>query len=204
MDEISHFLQVTRDDEFFHLYYIALITGLRKGELFGLCWDMVDFKNETIRIERARDRYGLSRKLKTPNSRRNIPMNPKSKIKEYLLELREEGRHPSYVFTHKNGKLPDFTHFTSRYLRKVVEKAGLEVINLKGMRTTYASNYAMAGGDIYALYKLMGHQDYKTTIKKYAHLSPAYLHRESSVLSFESYSEESGPILAQKNLKLLK
>src|SRR6185369_2111423 len=52
------------------------------------------------------------------------------------------------------------------------------------LRHTFASHYIMAGGNILALQKILGHQDIKMTLL-YAHLAPDYLGEEMERIRFQ-------------------
>ena len=64
-EQVERFLQANRNDPYYPLYVLALNTGLRRGELLGLCWDKVDLKARRLEISRIRDRYGLKDTTKT-------------------------------------------------------------------------------------------------------------------------------------------
>jgi integrase len=72
--EISQFLRASLNDPNYALYVVALNTGMRKGELAGLCWDRIDFERNQIDVSRTRDRHDLYETTKTC-SRRYVPMN---------------------------------------------------------------------------------------------------------------------------------
>ena len=52
------------------------------------------------------------------------------------------------------------------------------------LRHTFASHYVMAGGNILALQKILGHSDIKVTLS-YAHLAPDYLGEEMERVHFQ-------------------
>lgn len=63
--EISQFLRANLNDVNYGLYVVALNSGMRRGELAGLCWDRIDFERNQIEVSRTRDRYGLHETTKT-------------------------------------------------------------------------------------------------------------------------------------------
>ncbi|WP_438941233.1 tyrosine-type recombinase/integrase [Lysinibacillus xylanilyticus] len=72
--ELNEFLEVAKRYENITNYtflLVAVYTGMRKGEACGLQWQNIDFKNNTITIERTRDEKG-TRTPKTKNSYRKI------------------------------------------------------------------------------------------------------------------------------------
>lgn len=55
-EDIKKFLSANRHDEHYEFWVVALNTGLRRGEMAGLKWEKVDFKNKLIHVARVRDR----------------------------------------------------------------------------------------------------------------------------------------------------
>ena len=169
--EIGRFLENNKHDSLYPLYIVALNTGLRRGELLGLCWDKVNLKERRIEISRIRDRYELKNTTKT-GMIRYVPLND-SALK-VLKKLSDNKSHDRYVFTEKDGGLIDVTHI-GRIFKKAFERADVPKIRFHDLRTTYASNFVMAGGDIFALSKLLGHTSVEMTAKKYAALHPNFM-----------------------------
>ena len=50
--EMAAFLEAIRGDPFEAIYLVDLYTGLRRGEILGLCWDCVNFDAGTIHVQR--------------------------------------------------------------------------------------------------------------------------------------------------------
>jgi len=184
-NEISQFLTANQDHEFYELFLVALNTGLRRSELMGLQWNKVDFQNEQIEISSIRDRYGLKNTTKTGKIR-YVPAN-KTTL-EALLQLRKENRSMDYVFVHRNGKLPDITHITARIFFKAIENASVKKIRFHDLRTSFAANFCMSGGDIYTLSKILGHSSIEMTSKKYAHLHQSYMKKAVEIIEFKADS----------------
>lgn len=197
MQEANNFLQCNKFDENFSLYLVALNTGLRRGEIFGLCWDCVDFNNKKLIIKRQLSREGLKETTKSRKSR-EIQVNVVV-IKE-LQKLKKECRSDTYVFTKRNGAAHDPTHFGSRVFKKAVQNANVKQIRFHDLRTTFASNWCMEGGDVFALSKVLGHSNIATTIKSYATLHPDFMAKVSEKFEF---SLQDSPNIAHGNLSLV-
>ena len=76
-EQVAKLLEAAESDRLFALYVIALATGCRQGELFGLEWDDIDLKAGTLQVRRTL--VELSGKLstnepKTAKGRRMIPL----------------------------------------------------------------------------------------------------------------------------------
>lgn len=50
-DEIALFLKEANKDSYSNLFTVAIFTGMRQGELLGLSWENVDFKNGVIYVK---------------------------------------------------------------------------------------------------------------------------------------------------------
>ena len=71
------FLAEAKRSGVFELYYINLVTGLRRGELLGLKWDDIDFKNGLPHVRRQvmrQDGKVVEAPLKTKNSYRSVSL----------------------------------------------------------------------------------------------------------------------------------
>jgi len=132
---------------------LALFTGMRRGELFKLQWQDLDFERGFISI--VEPKGGKSQK---------IPMNRNAReVFESIPRTAE------YVFPARNGgPRKDI----NKDLKAIKEAAGLpdDFRALHGLRHTYASMLASSGKvDIYTLQKLMTHKTAAMT-QRYAHL----------------------------------
>lgn len=148
-----------------NMMLMALYTGMRRGELFKLKWDDVDFARGFILI---RDPKG--------GKSQSIPLNDPAR---QLLENHERTI-SAYVFPGKSGKqLVDIKKSANR----IKKAAGLpdDFRPLHGLRHTYASMLASSGQvDIYTLQKLMTHKSPVMT-QRYAHLRDDALKQASAV-----------------------
>ena len=170
-DQIRRFLRANADNPLYPLFTVALNTGLRRGELMGLCWDKVNLQKGWIEVARIRDRYGLKETTKT-GTIRHVPLNKAAKKALKLLAIKKGD--DRLVFTIK-GAVPSVEHLSNYCFARAVEAAAVPKIRFHDLRTTYASNFAMVGGDIFALSKLLGHTSVEMTAKKYAALHPRFM-----------------------------
>jgi integrase len=144
---------------------MALFTGMRRGELFKLQWQDIDFDRNFIHIRRPKG--GQDAK---------IPLNPATKE---LLENHPRTDSP-FVFPGRAGGQ------RTRYpkaIDRIREEAGLpqDFRPLHGLRHTYASMLASSGQvDLYTLQKLLTHKSAAMT-QRYAHLRDEALHRASEL-----------------------
>ena len=198
-DEIHSILNMSYGTLFHSMFLVAVNTGMRRGEIAGLCWDKVNFGNNLIEIARLRDRNGLSNRTKTVKSKRFIPMN--ITVREHLAELKESSRYESdkngLVFIYEDGTPFDVDHLY-RDFRKFQKKLKImerDYYRFHDVRHTFASHFMMNNGNIYDLQKILGHTSLEMT-QRYAHLAPEHLVQASNVVNFGA---KSGP----KSLKIL-
>ena len=184
-EEINKVLEVSRGHYFHSLFLVSINTGMRRGELAGLCWDKVNFDTSLMEICRLRDRNGLGDRTKTVKSRRFIPMN--AVVKNHLSELRKNSQ-TDYVFVDKDNDPFDVDHLY-RDLRVFLKRANIDkTFRFHDLRHSFASHFMMNGGNIYDLQKILGHTSLEMT-QRYAHLAPEHLVRASNVVSFGSKFE---------------
>ena len=148
-----------------NLMKMALLTGMRRGELFKLKWDDIDFERGFIHI---RDPKGVQDQI--------IPLNEGAE--NVFLAHPKTGS--EYVFPGRGGgRRVDINH----QVNEIKEKANLpkNFRPLHGLRHVYASMLASSGKvDMYTLQKLLTHKDPRMT-QRYAHLRDETLKRASSL-----------------------
>jgi integrase len=140
---------------------LALNTGLRRGELFGLRWDDVDFTANVLTIRRTK-----------AGRTRHVPMN--AAVRTILEALESRGRSPYVLPSAKGSTALDAHNFIRRVFAPALARAGIEDFRWHDLRHTFASRLVMRGVDLRSVQELLGHTDIKMTLR-YSHLSPAHL-----------------------------
>lgn len=181
-EEIEKFLFMNKDEHYFNLYLFALNTGLRKGEICGLCWDSVDFKEQKIIIQRNMTRYGLNEQTKSKKSRM-VYLNETAL--SVLQNLKSKNISSQFVFTSQKGEAVDYEHLTERHFKQAIRRAGVRSIKFHNLRSSFASNYVMSGGNIFDLSKILGHYSVGITENCYANLNGDYFRSVANVLEFK-------------------
>lgn len=188
--EIAQFLRANINDPYYPVYVTVLNTGLRLGEVLGLCWDRVNFAYNQLEITRIMTRKGIEDTTKTHN-KRIVPMN--HVIRGVLENLLRKQKSNIYVFTRPDGRPIRYQKFSENFFVKAQKRAGMrQIIKFHDLRHTYASQFMMHGGNIFDLQKILGHSSIDMT-KKYAHLSMEHLHKASNIIQF---SGEDSPKIA--------
>ncbi|OPY88817.1 MAG: Tyrosine recombinase XerD [Smithella sp. PtaU1.Bin162] len=154
----------SKDIEAAAIMKLALFTGMRRGEMFKLKWNDIDFQRGFIAIRNPKG--GVSQK---------IPLNEQAR-----QVLENHLRTSDYVFVRPDGE--PFTDIRRR-VNPIKEAAGIpaDFRALHGLRHTYASMLASSGKvDLYTLQKLLTHKSPVMT-QRYAHLRDEALRNASSL-----------------------
>ncbi|MGH9525047.1 MAG: tyrosine-type recombinase/integrase [Terriglobales bacterium] len=146
-------------------FLLALHSGMRRSEQYGLRWDCVDFRRRQLTIPKSKN-----------GSIRYIPLDDTAI--EALLALRDrgEGTGPVMVAAQGgHGKLAGEALKTPReWFAAACAKAGVADFTWHCLRHSFASRLIMAGVSLAKVKELMGHKSYAMTLR-YAHLAPDHL-----------------------------
>ncbi|MFI3228428.1 MAG: site-specific integrase [Clostridia bacterium] len=152
------------------MYYVEIVTGLRRGELLGLKWSDIDFKDKILRIRRQILRVDgkiVEAPLKTKNSYRNVPIGADA-VK--ILRKKQKNSNSEYVFSSENGG-PISPDSVLNMLHRVLERAGLEPMRFHDLRHTFATIALQNGVDIKTVSGMLGHFSAGFTLDTYTHVT---------------------------------
>lgn len=139
---------------------LSINTGLRRGELFHLTWDMVSLSEGSLI---------LSGEITKNKHSRFIPLNDEAyKVLEHLHQKSETKE--GLVFPSKNNQ--PFNH-VKRSWGSLLKKANITQFRWHDLRHHFASKLVMAGVDLNTVRELLGHSDIAMTLR-YAHLAPEH------------------------------
>ena len=138
-EQLQAFLQEAKATGVYEMYYIELATGLRRGELLGLRWTDIDWKNGIIKVRRQIARVDgkiVESPLKTKNSYRAVSISPQA-----IEVLREQKRktNDQYVFPSPNGG-PISPDSVNNMLKRVLERAGIPKVRFHDLRHPYVKH----------------------------------------------------------------
>lgn len=154
---------------------LAIMTGMRIGELCGLKWGDIDFAFSTItvsrtvsRIKSSQTRFGERTMLcvdtpKTENSVRIIPLNEASM--EFLKSMHKEKE--NFLVT-GSTRIPDPRNVYNRY-KRLLNELGLPDYTFHALRHTFATKCVEVGFDPKSLSEILGHADVSITMRRYVH-----------------------------------
>lgn len=142
--------------------FISIYAGLRRGEIFGLMWQDINFDDGIMRIERQMNQKKQLIDLKTSSSRRTIVMSPT--LMQFLQELRQRNAH-DFVICKPNGDLYN-PHSMNCTLYKMV--SGRKVTPHE-LRHTHASLLARVGASPKDIQERLGHSSPQLGQEIYVH-----------------------------------
>ncbi|WP_158263796.1 tyrosine-type recombinase/integrase [Deinococcus arcticus] len=199
--QVAHFLKVTEPHPLHAAFYLALMTGMRRGELVGLKWEDVDLdrarltvKNNLVEVIGAPVEGKTRLKKATMSSVRLEVSTPKSKAsrrtivlsKGTVQKLREQQARQEawrqhageawtergFVFTTVTGDLVWPSALAKAYT-SLVKEAGVPPIRFHDMRHTAASLMISVGIPPKTVSERLGHSDVAFTLRTYTHLYDA-------------------------------
>lgn len=139
---------------------VALNTGLRKGEIFGLLWTDVDLARGQLTVRGAGAKSGQTR---------YVPLNQEAVA--VISAWRRLSAESEHVFPGREAGEP--LDDVKKAWLPVVKAAKLANFTFHDLRHTFASKLVMAGVDLNTVRELLGHADLKMTLR-YAHLAPEH------------------------------
>lgn len=183
-DELARFLTATASHRHHTLWELASSTGMRRGELCGLCWSDVDLDAATVtvrhRVVLGPDGYEHQDGTKSNHSARTIDLDGRTVAllrahRVAQLEQRvaasvawEDG---DLVFTDERGRWLSPPAVTQTF-KRAVRKVDVPTLTLHGTRHTHATLLLKAGVPLHVVSRRLGHASEAFTAAVYAHVLP--------------------------------
>lgn len=102
VEEVRQLLTATRDDRLGPLWHLAIVTGLRQGELLGLGWDDVDLVAGRVRVQaqlQRQDGKWVRVEPKTGRRLKRISIDPDTVASLRAHQVRQAAeRKPTWLF----------------------------------------------------------------------------------------------------------
>lgn len=201
IEELKQFLnapELLSNPKWAALFRTLAFTGCRKGEVLVLTWNDVNFKDNTITINKTLT-LGLGNRLivqtpKTKTSKRVLPMDPGTMSILKAWKLQQNRDMLKLGFNTMNREQLLFPNLSNEYIspqkvgqkiETICKKNDMKVITPHGFRHTHCSILFEAGASVKEVQDRLGHSDIKTTMNIYAHVSEKK--REETALKFADY-----------------
>ncbi|MBR3255597.1 MAG: site-specific integrase [Clostridia bacterium] len=194
---ISGLMELTEEQFKYKVAIILTIfTGVRLGELMGLEWSDINFRDGIVSINRSSqylaEKGVFTKTPKTESSIRDVA------IPEFVVSLLEEYKYwydnqkelfgelwydSNRLFVQVDGK-PMHPSTISKWFEKFVAQIGLPVINFHGLRHTNATLLIAQNIDVSVVAARLGHAQITTTLNFYVH--PIISHNKTAGFALEN------------------
>lgn len=176
-DRLVRYLLTDMDDCKFGIL-MALMTGMRIGEICALRWQNISLLNQTVQVGATMQRLQLENPSvqktavtiddpKSLTSKRTIPLMPQT------VELCQKmGKRPplAFVLTGRVGHFMEPRSLQYRF-KKYTQECGLSDVNFHALRHTFATRCVEVDFEIKSLSEILGHASVQVTLDRYVHSS---------------------------------
>ncbi len=193
--ETKIFLTEAEDTFYYNLFVVALETGMRIGELSGLQWEDIDYKNKVVHVRHSMTYFSNAEgkyvfelhPTKTNKGLRDIPLTSKAIAalrQQYFMKqtLVNSGKEPleefeNLVFVTKNNRpttqflVTECIEGVMRRIHKNNPDLVFEKITPHCFRHTFATRWLEAGVPIKTVSAMLGHSQLQLTTDLYMHVT---------------------------------
>ena len=173
--------------------FFTLFTGVRIGELCGLKWGEIDFKNGYAHIRRTVERIAdlnspyrktkvIISKPKTENAERIIPLP--SCLMEYIHPFRNGD--DKYILSGKHEPT-ELRAYYAKYKQFLIQ-SDIGNYTFHELRHTFATQCVDMGFDVKPLSEILGHSNVTTTMNLYVHPTLQMKKRQMDMLTMTTHS----------------
>jgi integrase len=181
-NQLTQFLITAQGSYYEALYHLAIHTGMRQGELFGLKWTDLRWQSSVLHVQRQARRVPGRKweflEPKTSAGRRMITLGQgvlrvmqqhKARLTIHKAVAGDRWGEHDLIFPNRVGNPGDPSNLRKDFLTLLV-KAGLPIIRFHDLRHTAASLMLNNGIPTIVVSKRLGHAKPSTTLDIYGHL----------------------------------
>lgn len=186
--ELAHVLSCVKNEPLKWRAYINLAadSGARRGELCGLWWSDIDWKESTITIRRNLQytaQAGIYETSPKNGKVRVVDIGPETLGLLRQLQTEQAGTCLSkYVFTQDGTPAPMHPQSPTRYFKKFGTKYSIPNFHPHLLRHSSASIALTNGGDVVSTSERLGHSDTAVTLRMYAHANQESIRRNGQIV----------------------
>lgn len=185
LEQAQAFLENVRENRLEMLLTMAVVTGMRRGELLALRWSNIDFDRKTLLVLHTVDyipKYGyVETEPKTAAGKRLVKLHPFliEKLKQYRVRQLEQQLKQGKDWENRDLVFADLRggYFNPGYLNRLftrlLREVGLPHMHFHDLRHSAATILLSMGVNIKVIQELLGHSDIAITLRVYGHLLPS-------------------------------
>jgi integrase len=183
--QVRSFLSTTKGSRSEALFWLAVTTGMRQGELMGLKWSDLDWRSKRLHVQRQVQRLKnegiVFTEPKSAAGKRAIVLSTGmiQKLREHLNFQQQERiiagtnwQENDLVFPSVIGTPLDHRNLF-RDFKETLKKAGLPDIRFHDLRHTAATLMLQQGIHPKVVQERLGHADISLTLNTYSHVLPS-------------------------------
>lgn len=185
--ELKQFLDLSRKQQPYYIYaffQLLAYSGCRKGEILGLQWRSVSFKDNHINIMQTlasgKDNRLYLEQPKTKHSKRIVSLDKQTM--EVLKHWKKEQRKMMFQLGYNtmNDEQLVFSNIENSFLQvskprkwmlQTIHKNNLKEISIHGFRHTHATLLLEAGVSPKVISERLGHSSIQITLDLYSHVT---------------------------------
>jgi integrase len=177
---------------------IAVLTGLRIGEILALRWKRIDLLRGTLEVAETYS-GGEFGSPKTKSSRRIIPISSLLRsILENHRRIATGEQSGDLIFQTPTGTPLDAHNLYNRELAPACDRIAQPRVSWHSFRHTHATLLSETGESLKTAQALLGHSDIETTLAVYTHVVPdsqkRAVERVAGVLFSDVLNSDSGEV----------
>lgn len=189
-EQVRLFLSAASDHHLFGLFSLALLTGLRLGEITGLTWACIDLDRKIIDVRHQLQRVEgklILKSLKTERARRKLHLTHlavnilENERTRQAVSLESGQNDLGLVFLNPQGR-PLEPKYVHTHLKAVLKKARLPEYSFHKLRHTNATLLLSQGVPLTIVRDQLGHSQIALTANTYGHAVPTALQEAAEVL----------------------
>lgn len=181
-NEVNRLLLACKDSEIFIPVLLSVTLGLRRGEVLGLMWDDIDWKYQTVHIQRTATCYKNNEfclsDVKTSNSNRTLclPKFVLSELEKHFQNQKVQALEFGIGFNVLNlincraDGSPISTYVLNGQFKKIVKNIGLHSLRFHDLRHTNATLMLKENVPAKIVSTMLGHSSIGITLDTYSHV----------------------------------
>jgi integrase len=204
--EVRRLLAASSGTRFEAAVVLAVVTGMRLGEIFALRWSDIDLGDDAVvhvrgSLQRVDGRLQVV-EPKTAGSVRDVALSElgrealrrhRKQQTKHRMQLGDSWEDNNLVFPNAWGRFMATDYFVRREFKRILDRAGLPHIRFHDLRHTFATLQLGNQQPIKIVSEMMGHSRTAITQDLYTHVSAQMQRKAADALDAALRAAESVP-----------